>query len=202
MAKRPQLNIRLEPELLEEIKEAAKRDSQTITEWLLDLIRSALDMPVKRLDTDSKIDEKLAEVLDKKLEAKLDYGLLEIRDTLTAKLEGMVAEKLDEIAISDADELFEFEGRMRARFDEKLAELNNEVNSRLDTMLDTKLASLAQQLVCGESSESIEQSFNPHNKLTGSFNAGSVNRSNKITRRLQERVRKSAFIQLWRSPGY
>lgn len=71
---RPQLNVRLdkEPTLLDEIKKAASDRNITVSEFLIDAIKSALGKPAT-----PSLESILAEI-DKIIDAKLDLRLGEL----------------------------------------------------------------------------------------------------------------------------
>jgi predicted solute-binding protein len=77
---RPQINIRLdkEPSLLDEIKKAASDRNTTVSEFLLDVIKTALGKTTTTTPTPAPFLETILAQIDNILDIKLDERLGEL----------------------------------------------------------------------------------------------------------------------------
>jgi hypothetical protein len=76
-----QLNVRLDksPELLDKIKQIASARQITVSEFLIDAIKSALGKPATPTPTAAPSLESILAELDKRIDAKLDERLGELK---------------------------------------------------------------------------------------------------------------------------
>ncbi|MHC5823185.1 MAG: hypothetical protein ACYT04_46970 [Nostoc sp.] len=103
---RPQLNIRLDkhPSLLDDIKQAASDRNTTASQFVIDIILSALGQPTNTTPTDTPSLEAIKAEIDELIEAKLDKRLGDFEQRLLAQIRQDDRQPAPEELIEDISE--------------------------------------------------------------------------------------------------
>lgn len=87
-----QFNLRLDEELIKRFQDKAKEQDKTITQCAIEALNLWLGTPI-----DQQQSELSLEAIDERIEANLDYRLLDIRDSLATNLDSKLAD-IDKLA--------------------------------------------------------------------------------------------------------
>lgn len=142
-----QFNLRIDEELIKRIQEEARKQGKTVTQLTVEALNLSLGTPVKE-----QIELSL-EAIDERIEANLDYKLLDIRDSLATNLDSKLAEKLadiekrvDHLKFEYLDSLDQVQKEIATLHSHTKAIVSGKYENSLEQILDAKLASFVERM--------------------------------------------------------